>query len=142
MKKYREYTDQDIIENAKHVESMAGLLRSLDLKQVGGNYINMKRNLQRLNVDTNHWTGQAWTKEKQLKDYSDYTKNGQLRKHLIKLRNHTCENCNLTEWLGSPIPLELHHIDGERTNNNLTNLQILCSNCHALTDNWRNRKKL
>ena len=38
------------------------------------------------------------------------------------------------------IPLELHHIDGNNKDNSLSNLQLLCPNCHALTNNYRNRK--
>ena len=46
----------------------------------------------------------------------------------------------MTEWMGISIPIELHHIDGNRFNNKLDNLQILCPNCHALTDNYSGRK--
>lgn len=50
-----------------------------------------------------------------------------------------CEACGLSEWQGLPIPLALHHINGERHDNRLENLQILCANCHGLTDNWAGR---
>lgn len=50
-----------------------------------------------------------------------------------------CTTCGLTEWLGGPIPLELDHIDGDRTNNLLANLRVLCPNCHALTGTYRGR---
>ena len=53
-----------------------------------------------------------------------------------------CENCQLTEWQGKPIPLEIHHINGINTDNRLENLQLLCPNCHALTDNYRGRAHL
>jgi len=43
--------------------------------------------------------------------------------------------------LGGLIPLELHHRDGDRTNNSLANIELLCPNCHALTDNYRGGKK-
>jgi hypothetical protein len=60
-----------------------------------------------------------------------------LRLKLIEdgIKKHECEICNLTSWNKLPIPLELHHIDGNRYNNSLTNLQILCPNCHSQTDN-------
>jgi hypothetical protein len=49
--------------------------------------------------------------------------------------------CNLTEWLNEPIPIELHHVDGDRFNNLLDNLQILCPNCHSKTPNNSGRGK-
>ena len=42
--------------------------------------------------------------------------------------------------MGKEIPLEVHHVDGDRLNNELTNLQLLCPNCHAQTDNYCGRK--
>lgn len=139
-RKYREYTDEDIIKFAKEVVSIAGLLTKLNLKKAGGNYAHMKKTLQRLNIDCSHWTGQAWNKDQQLKDWSNYSHVKHLKKHLIILRTNKCENCKLTNWLDIEIPLEVHHIDFDRTNNNLDNLQLLCLNCHALTKNWRGRK--
>ena len=142
MRKYRDYTDQDIVNIAKTVYSIAGLLKALDLKPAGGNYANVKRLIQRLNIDTSHWTGQGWNNGKQLKDWKDYTRVAKLKPHLIKLRSHICEICKNSMWLNNLIPLEVHHIDGDRTNNELTNLQLLCCNCHATTDFWRNKKKV
>lgn len=57
------------------------------------------------------------------------------------LRGRKCEMCGLEEWFDEPIALEIHHIDGDRLNNTLDNLQLLCPNCHAMTDNWRGRGK-
>lgn len=48
-----------------------------------------------------------------------------------------CEKCGNTEWMGSWIPLEVHHIDGNKKNNNLGNIMFLCPNCHAQTNNYR-----
>ena len=60
-----------------------------------------------------------------------------LRRKLIQdgLKEAKCEMCNLSKWMGKSIVLELHHIDGNRYNNDLDNLQILCPNCHSLTPN-------
>ena len=60
-----------------------------------------------------------------------------LRKKLIEdgIKKDECEMCGLNEWIGQKIPLELHHMDGDRFNNQLENLQILCPNCHSLTPN-------
>jgi len=59
-----------------------------------------------------------------------------LKRRLIKLRGHRCEKCKLTEWLNSPIPLQLHHMDGNTGNNTEKNGELLCPNCHALTKNY------
>ncbi len=77
------------------------------------------------------------------KDVSEYLVEGRLISgHRLKtlllrdgLKSHCCENCGRTKWLGQAIPLELHHIDGNRGNNKHDNLQLLCANCHALTPN-------
>ena len=65
---------------------------------------------------------------------------GKLLKELLKLRPQQCECCKLTQWLGQPIKLEAHHIDGDCTNNILENLQLLCPNCHSYTDSWCKNK--
>lgn len=64
-----------------------------------------------------------------------------LRIRLIKegYKEHKCESCDLTEWLGQPISLELDHIDGDRTNHIYSNLRILCPNCHAQTETYRGK---
>ena len=42
--------------------------------------------------------------------------------------------------MGEEIPLELHHKDGDHSNNSISNFEILCPNCHAFTENYRGRK--
>jgi DNA-binding CsgD family transcriptional regulator/5-methylcytosine-specific restriction endonuclease McrA len=55
------------------------------------------------------------------------------------LKTRRCESCGLTEWMGKPVPLALHHVNGDSHDHRLENLQILCSNCHSLTDTWSGR---
>jgi hypothetical protein len=50
------------------------------------------------------------------------------------IKEKKCENCGIIEWDGKEAPLELHHIDGNKHNNELKNIQILCPNCHAQTN--------
>jgi 5-methylcytosine-specific restriction endonuclease McrA len=140
MRKYKNYTNNDIISFAKEVKSLSGLLRKLGLVCAGGNYDHIRRLLQKLNVDCSHWTGQGWNKDKQLKDWSEYTRGVYLKPHLIRERGHKCENCSITNWLGELIKLEVHHIDGNKTNNKKENLQLLCPNCHSFTENYRKQK--
>ena len=79
-----------------------------------------------------------------LMDYlisSQDIQSNKVRQKLLRegYKEYRCENCGLTEWLGQPIPLELHHKDGNRTNNTIENYVLLCPNCHALTDSYRGK---
>jgi DNA-directed RNA polymerase subunit N (RpoN/RPB10) len=52
-----------------------------------------------------------------------------------------CVGCGIhPEWNGKPLTLELDHIDGDRLNNELANLRLLCPNCHAQTETSNRRK--
>ncbi len=66
-----------------------------------------------------------------------------LRKLLISsgYKERKCECCGKDIWEGFPMPLQLHHIDGNTKNNNLDNLQVLCYNCHAITSNFRSKPR-
>ena len=41
--------------------------------------------------------------------------------------------------MGKDIVCELHHINGNRSDNRLENLIILCPNCHSQTTNFRGK---
>lgn len=56
-------------------------------------------------------------------------------------QNRKCNRCGNDKWQGEDIPLEIEHKDGNHFNNQRDNLELLCPNCHALTDTWRGRNK-
>lgn len=129
-------------EYANESTSIAQLLEKLGYSKIaGGSYGTVKKYLQEYNIKTDHWTGQGWSKNKQLKDWSQYSKHQNFRKHLLEEKGNVCELCCLSLWQNNPIPLEVHHVDGDRTNNLFENLKLLCPNCHALTDTWKGRNK-
>ena len=67
-----------------------------------------------------------------------------LRNKLFRdgLKEQKCECCGLTEWMNKPIPLELHHKDHNHFNNDLNNLEVLCSNCHAQRHGYSSKNKV
>ena len=70
--------------------------------------------------------------------------NSQLKSFLFfhGLKEHKCEKCGIGEiWNGGPLVLQVHHIDGNHTNNRISNIQILCPNCHSQTDTFGKRNK-
>ena len=61
-----------------------------------------------------------------------------LKKYMLEKVGYKCELCGWNKInikLGYS-PLQLHHIDGNPKNNDESNLQILCPNCHSLTENF------
>tara|TARA_R110000868_G_scaffold46247_10_gene152970 strand:+ start:2213 stop:2695 length:483 start_codon:yes stop_codon:yes gene_type:complete len=48
------------------------------------------------------------------------------RKQKLKVSENVCEDCGNCDI----DVLEIHHKDGNRSNNDMDNLSILCSNCH------------
>jgi hypothetical protein len=61
-----------------------------------------------------------------------------LKKGLLRegvLEPH-CYECGITEWRGRPAPLQLDHVNGDRTDNRRENFRLLCPNCHAQTPTY------
>jgi hypothetical protein len=145
MKKWEKFSKEDIEQFVKDSKSYAELARKIgydDASKNGSAYRNVHQMIDKLDLDTSHFTGQGWNKDNF--DYSRFRygkkiKTADALNAITLLRGHKCENCGLEEWRGKKIPLEVHHIDGDELNSNLSNLQILCPNCHALTDNYKGK---
>ena len=57
------------------------------------------------------------------------------------LKEEKCEECDIADWNGKSIVLEIDHIDGNNKNHRFDNLKILCPNCHSQTPTFRRRNK-
>ena len=133
--------------------SIRAALKKLGLAPLGGNYETFRKAIARFGIDTSHFTGQGHLRGKThsfgTRSLGAILRRGKLEntfrlKHRLiteGVKPHRCECCGLTEWLAYPVPVELHHKDGDRINNVLSNLELLCPNCHALTDNYRGKNK-
>lgn len=66
-----------------------------------------------------------------------------LKQKLLKagMLANECAACELPPvWNGRKLTLQLDHIDGDRTNNERSNLRLLCPNCHSQTDTFSKGK--
>ena len=59
--------------------------------------------------------------------------------YLLSLYGEKCMECGWKEInpITKKVPIELEHIDGNSDNNDLSNLKILCPNCHSLTPTFK-----
>ena len=119
-------------------------------KQLGCKQETLNRYLDKFGVQYNGNQSGIGTKKskdktyKTLEEYLKYSKNPQtnkIRTRLIEegIKEPFCECCGRWYWRGKEIPLEVHHIDGNRFNNKISNFQLLCPNCHAQTESYRGK---
>lgn len=82
----------------------------------------------------------AFSLENIMVENSTYQSNKLRIKLIISgLKEHKCECCGLSKWFNKKIPLELNHKNGINSDHRFFNLELLCPNCHALTDNYRGK---
>lgn len=67
-------------------------------------------------------------KKKKKFDAGIYCNSKSAKKELLTRTN----GCNRCGWNNLLSVLEIHHIDRNRSNNHISNLEILCPNCHTI----------
>ena len=115
----------------------------------GGTAKRIKELISKYGIDISHFNGQGHTKNigKYKTPIEDYLTNKvKITSHKLRLRllqegyfEHKCSCCGLTKWLDNPIPLELHHKNGDKDDNQLNNLELRCPNCHYFTDTYKTK---
>lgn len=157
MSRKRTWTVQQLKRAVQSSSSVAQVIRKLTLIPAGGNYVQVQKYIAQHNIDTSHFCGQGWSKGKKF----DFKARIPLEDILIKgssfqsfkLKNRLFAahikkpECELCGWAQTSedgrIPLELDHINGDRYDNRIENLRILCPNCHSLqpTHRGKNQKR-
>jgi len=144
------YTKELLSNAVLESTTVSEVIRKLGLKSAGGTHYHIANKIKLYEIDTSHFTGKRsnlgkssvnkHTKESFLESLKkDNPQNGsRLLKRLKEfgIKEHCCEKCNNKSWMDEDIPLEVDHIDGDHHNNEITNLRVLCPNCHAQTENY------
>ena len=156
----REYTKEWLEELCQTSYSYSEVLRKAGRKPGGGSNETLKKKILQYEIDVSHFTGQQWRKspnqtksnitfKEKYKVEEIFVKNSSITQKTLRgyverhnLIPYVCQNCGCDgNWQGGLISLELDHIDGDNTNNELSNLRYLCPNCHALTPTYRGKNK-
>ena len=141
------YRDDALARAVACSSTLRQVIERLGLVPAGGNYATVKRHIARLGLSTSHFTRprsvapRPATPTAILLSSSSAVQSYKLKRRLLRegLLEARCATCGGTRWQDQPMPLELHHRDGDRRNNVLDNLALLCPNCHALTDSYKGR---
>lgn len=141
-------SDGEFIELVDKCSCISDVLRELGYSTNGNSWGTqiVKERMEKLNVgftkaNSNYkQNGVALPLDKILTKDSEYNRT-KLKERLVKegLKKYECECCGITEWNGKPITLQLHHINGIHNDHRLSNLQLLCPNCHSQTENFGTR---
>lgn len=153
-KKNYKISDEEFAEIVKNHYSIRSCLEAQGLKPAGGSYKIFNQRVERLNIDTSHFTGMGhlkgkthnWAPETSIEDsfviggnLSSFNLNKKIRKY--NLKEYKCSICEISEWLDMELSLHLDHINGVNNDNRLDNLRFLCPNCHSQTDTYCGKNK-
>jgi hypothetical protein len=150
-----EWSDAEVLSAADGARSVAEVMRRLGLDSSSRRgRRQLERRLRTAGVDLSALLGQrshlgtsvpvTRRRRRQLRELlvpGSLVGTSRLRERLIEecVLEPICSACDLASWRGGPPPLQLDHVDGDRTNNRLENLRLLCANCHAQTDTYCGR---
>ena len=156
----RSWTDEQLREAVVSSTSLHQVVKKLGLTPHGmTNYTTVRKHIKRLGLGTSHYVSQGWMKGRVpvwvIRPTEDYLQkdgvpiqSSRLKKRLLKenLLVNRCAACGCAPfWQDKLLVLQLDHINGDRQDNRLENLQLLCPNCHSQTTTFstgsRGRKR-
>jgi len=155
MNRIRKWTKEQLERAVIKSKSYRNVIKLLGLQPAGGNYDQIKKYIREYGFSIQHFTGKAWNRGKKfgfrplIKLENILVKNStyqsfklKRRLFLAKLKEPRCEECGWAKMSkDGRVPLELDHVNGDRHDNRINNLKVLCPNCHSLQSTHRGRNR-
>lgn len=141
--------DEDFIKLTKSSNSICEICDAIKARRGGSVFSNIKTRIKQLNIDISHFIDHRKNKNSfnyvDEKSFLHRLENNKIsdttfiKKKLLEfsLVKNECSKCQLLPmWNGLPLTFHLDHIDGDSDNNTLSNLRLLCPNCHTQTETF------
>lgn len=149
----KKWNEEHLTVAVKKSTSLREVIFRLGLVPAGGNYEQVKKYIRERSLDTSHFTGKGWrigsripttpaVPIEKILTKNSHVQSYKLKKRLFKenIKKPLCEECGWAKKaLDGRLPLELDHINGDRHDNRIENLRVLCPNCHSLQPTHRGK---
>lgn len=129
---------EEYIAAAKTAKSLSDMCRTLGILPRGANMDTMKHKIALHSIDVSHFTVPVRIQENHGKPYR---RNSASKQILIEKFGYKCSSCGMSEYNGKELTLQVDHIDGNNTNDDMSNIRLLCPNCHYETETYTGRKR-
>ena len=136
------FTDEELTVAVRISYCVLDVLDNLNMRASGPNYTSIRNKIAELNLKTEHWRetktgpkGKRQSLDEILVKDSKYKYSSSLKKRLVRagLLEYRCYICGINEWREKELTLEMDHANGDRMDNRIENLRLLCPNCHSQT---------
>ena len=137
------YTSELLSEIVRKSKSLAEVLRTLGLKEAGGNYAHINKRIKEAGIDKSHFVKYTnflqpgvnkkhWQEVLVLRTSGRRQEAVRLRKALIESGvEYGCNRCSIKEWNEKVLILEVNHKNNNWLDDRRENLEFICPNCHS-----------
>ncbi len=153
-----DWSEERVASAVKKANCWYECLALLGIPKAGCNYRTLKGKVASYGLDTSHFNydyahihnGKHYKRQISNRPDSEiFCENARIKVDNLKKEyirrvmngDARCENCGIREWNGKALTFQIHHIDGNHSNHTISNLILLCPNCHSQTENYSNKKR-